>query len=450
MPSSSSSEGGSEIGDGDGDGDGGGRRGGEFEGPSSSRQRSSNGVWPAPFIEALASQVAIDAARTFGRLAAGRAITNVFAVCSTWRAVSRSDILWENLTRQIWARDRIQRQTWREEYEYRHRTAYSFRIRRAVYTTLDFEAPDDDNNGGLSCLCLALSDLHLACGFNDGSVRLFDLSSRRHISTFHPHHHDLLGHFSRAVSGIVLSEAKLVFASMDGDVHVAVIDDGAPRRVHLGNVVNDGTLVDFTGCTRWWVGLYAGVPGRAFHVWDSETEELVFMGGSLTDPDAVMGWHLLTELNESVGRVRISSQESAVACTGLKAMAFDLRDDWLGLGEEEFERGLIVDSFDVSNEVFLVVDSRGVASVRRVDSFEEVCRFNLRGRAQGRVLGCMNGGYAFVCAGGVIRAWDAEDGEYLYNVREGIGEAIALIADERHVAACSSDSRIHLWDFGAR
>ncbi|KAF5182443.1 Transcriptional regulator sterile apetala, partial [Thalictrum thalictroides] len=62
------------------------RRGGDyyhhhhqFEGPSSSRQRSHyNEVWPEPFLEALAYQVAVDSAQTLGPLAAAPALSNVF------------------------------------------------------------------------------------------------------------------------------------------------------------------------------------------------------------------------------------------------------------------------------------------------------------------------------------------------------------------------------------
>lgn len=51
-------------------------------GPSSSRSRmrSSNGVWPEPFLEALAVHVAVDASRTTGRLAAAQALFNIFQV----------------------------------------------------------------------------------------------------------------------------------------------------------------------------------------------------------------------------------------------------------------------------------------------------------------------------------------------------------------------------------
>jgi hypothetical protein len=73
-------------GNGNGNGDGGGstsaRRGGDFEGPSSSRRRAVNEVWPEPFVEALAAQVAIDASHSIGRLAAAPALANVFQVCS--------------------------------------------------------------------------------------------------------------------------------------------------------------------------------------------------------------------------------------------------------------------------------------------------------------------------------------------------------------------------------
>ncbi|KAL6957471.1 hypothetical protein U1Q18_001055 [Sarracenia purpurea var. burkii] len=64
--------------DGGGNDSDGRARGGEFDEPSSSRRRSDNGVWPEPFVEALASQVAIDASRSVGRLAAAPALFNLF------------------------------------------------------------------------------------------------------------------------------------------------------------------------------------------------------------------------------------------------------------------------------------------------------------------------------------------------------------------------------------
>lgn len=173
----------------------------------------------------------------------------------------------------------------------------------------------------------------------------------------------------------------------------------------------------------------------------------------MTDPESLMGWHLLDQLTEFIGRVRVTNQESAIACTSLRIIAFDLENQGVVLGEEEFSRGLIVGCFDARDESILIVDGRGSASVRRVGALDdEVCRFMVRGAGQGGVLGCMNGGYAmfYITTGGMIRVWNAENGENLYTLRERIGEANALIADERHVAAaCSSDSTIHLWDFGA-
>lgn len=173
---------------------------------------------------------------------------------------------------------------------------------------------------------------------------------------------------------------------------------------------------------------------------------LVFVGGTLTDPEAVRGWHLLTEFTELIGRVRVTSQELAVACTSDRVIVFDLGNQVIVLGEEEFPIGLMVGSFDARHEEFVLVGRRG--SVRRVGNLEEVCRFNVPGVSQRGVLGCMNGGYAFMCVGGVIRAWEVERGEFLYILRERIGVTNALVADERYLAACSSDNTIHLWDFG--
>lgn len=177
--------------------------------------------------------------------------------------MSRSDLLWQNLSNRIWSRRHLVRPTWHDEYVYWHQTSNNFLHRRYVYRTLHFVPPnnDDNLNDNLSCRRLALSDNHLAAGFSDGSVQLFHLPTRVHLSTFHPQQRDRLGRYSRAISGIILSDEKLVFASLDGDIHVVVIggaEQAIPRRVHLGDVVNDGALVDFTGCDRWWVGLYAG------------------------------------------------------------------------------------------------------------------------------------------------------------------------------------------------
>nr|GMD35321.1 transcriptional regulator STERILE APETALA-like [Ipomoea batatas] len=332
---------------------------------SRSRRRGGNGVWPEPVVESLANQVAIDAASNNGRLAAAPALASLFQVCSTWQAVSRSDRLWVNLTGRIWNRRHLIRNTWRDEFMFWHQTANNFRRGRYVYRTLHFAPPNDDNNDGLSCRRLALSDHHLAAGFSDGTVRLFYIPTRLHLSTFRPHHRDRLGRYSSVVSGIILTDAQLVFASLDGDIHVVVIGDAAPpRRAHLGEVVNDGALVDFTGSDRWWVGLYAGVPGRAFHIWNSETEELVFVGGTLTDPEAVMGWHLLTELTELVGRVRVTGLETAVACTGMRLIVFDLQNQGIIIGEEDqFQFGLTVGAKHCNRATFIWSSSPTNATV---------------------------------------------------------------------------------------
>ncbi|KAL3510030.1 hypothetical protein ACH5RR_029431, partial [Cinchona calisaya] len=66
--------------EGEGRDGGGGSGGAEFEGASTSRirRRFGNRVWPAPFLEALAAQVAIDASRSLGRLAAAPALCSLF------------------------------------------------------------------------------------------------------------------------------------------------------------------------------------------------------------------------------------------------------------------------------------------------------------------------------------------------------------------------------------
>ncbi|KAL1210217.1 Transcriptional regulator STERILE APETALA [Cardamine amara subsp. amara] len=426
-----------------------------FEAPSPSRpRRGANDVWPEPFLESLAVQVAVNASSSTSLLAAAPALANVFQVCTTWQAVSRSDHLWQLLTRQVWGRTRLMHDTWRDEFLFRHRTARNFRTRTYNYFTLQFDPSDVDEPDSLSCRCLTLSDLYLAAGFADGTVRLFLLNNRLHIKTLRPPLRDRFGRFSRAVSGIVISDSRLTFATMDGDIHVAEIEGGVhTRTAYAGDIVNDGALVDFTGCGRWWVGLFAGVPGRAFHIWDCNSEETTFIGGTLTDPEAVMGWHTLTELTTSLGRLRISGGETAVACTRWKIMVIDLRNQGVIIGEdEEQRRGLIVTGFDSNDVAYVRIDGRGNASVRRVNTQETVCEFRVSGAAQRRVMGCVNRLHALMCAGGIMRVWEVERGEYLYSIRERVGELDAIVADDRHVAVASTStaqSTIHLWDFGA-
>ncbi|CAI0378012.1 unnamed protein product [Linum tenue] len=448
LPSSSSSS--SQGNDGGGD---------EYEGPSRSRPRGAvNEVWPEPFLEALATHVATDAALFAGRLAAAQALANVFQVCSTWQAISHSDLLWQRLTHRIWHRRHLLHRTWRQEYMYRHRTARNFRTRRSVHFNLRFDVEDPTDPNALSCRCLAISDHHLAAGFADGAVRVFSLRTRLHSRTFRPLYRDRLGPFSRAVSGIVLSgSARLVFATLDGDIHVASLNtNNNNNKARVGDVLNDGALVDFAGCGQWWVGLYAGVPGRAFQIWNGQSEELTFVGGSLTDAQAVAGWRTLTESTEAVGRVRVSrGGESAVACTDARVMVLDLRNQGVILGEEEYGSGVVVGCTEVWREAYLSVDGRGVASVRRVGRMVEeemvLCGFGVGGAA---VMGCLNGGCAVICGGGgVVRVWGIErrEGEYLYRFGERVqGEIKAMVADDRHVALAAGDGAgIHLWDFGA-
>ncbi|XP_039043404.1 transcriptional regulator STERILE APETALA-like, partial [Hibiscus syriacus] len=432
----------------DGNGNGTGHGGHGFEGPSLTRRRGNNEIWPGPFIEDLAVRVAIDACRYIGRLAAAAALATLFRVCSTWQAVSRSDPLWQRLTSSIWGRTHRMHATWHEEYVYCHQTSQNFRLGRSVHETLHFDPTGVDISDGLICRCLTLSDTHLACGFADGTIRLFELATRLHVGTFLPQHGDHFGRFSRAVSGIIISDPRVIFATLDGDIHVAIIDgQQQARRAHVGNIVDDGSLVDFTGCGRWWVGLYAGVPGRAIHIWDGNTEDLVYMNTTLTDRESLRGWHMLTGLTETVGRVRVTHRETAVACTSNRFMVLDLRNPEFSLHDRESRIGLMVNSLDSNNEAFITVDNRGRATVRRAETLDEVCRFNTR---LGNIMSCMNLGYAVMCAGGVIRVWEIEHGQYLYSFGENVGAVNAMVADDRHVAVAGGDTTIHLWDFGAQ
>eukprot|EP01018_Ginkgo_biloba_P020112 Gb_09541 [translate_table: standard] len=462
---------------------------------------NEGGVWPEPFVEALAREVALEAARSGGALAAAPAVANVFQmvacygyndlqrigknklnfckqngkrsaaygndfasgmVCSTWRTISNSEILWKSLTRLVWSQNHRRSSQWRDEYIRLHRTASNFYYNRAKYTLIEYEvSSDSSNNGaGAACRCLALSSTFLAGGFFDGAVRIFSLATKECISTMKPVHENRLGPLSRAIAGIVLYDDKVVFASFDGSVFVGSISRGEIRCAHVGNVVNDGTLVDFTGCEDWWVGLYAGVPRHACHIWDASTEELVFNGGDITDPDALRGWHLLTEQAERIGRVRIGDDGLLLTATRLKVAVFDLETHGSAFSIEEETAGeVIVESVEVNADRFLMASSNGVARIRQVRTLEDVCSFPFDGAGglngnnnnnnnYRKLLGTLNTRQAFVCIDGVVGAWDANSGARLYRLTEQIGDVFDLVADDEHVAGCALDTGIHLWSFG--
>ncbi|KAJ1415549.1 WD40/YVTN repeat-like-containing domain superfamily [Sesbania bispinosa] len=420
-----------------------------------------NEVWPEPVVELLATHVAIHAAHYHGPLAAASALAIVFQVCSTWREVSRSELLWQRLTRQIWRVTHRLRDTWHLEYIFWHRTARNFSTGRHSFVVPDFDPSDTRGDHHhlptLICRCLTLSDTHLACGFVDGTVRLFDLETNLHVSTFWSSHGHLFGPFSLAVSGIVITDSVLTFARLDGDIYVAIINGPNPaRRALPGDVVNNGVLVEFAGSSRWWVGLFAGHAGGSFQIWDAHTEQRVFVGGSLTDPESVLGWHMLTELTEPVGRVRVTEQEFVVACTGSRLVCFELSNPEVLLRDVGSSAGFVVSSMDVSHENLVVVERNGVGTVRRVNTFERVSRFRMRGAWLRGLLGCMNLGYVVTYSGGggLLRVWDIHhpNGRLCVTlaIRGGEGQANSLVANQTHVAISSNDTSIHLLNFSVQ
>ncbi|KAK7371862.1 hypothetical protein VNO80_05228 [Phaseolus coccineus] len=430
------------------------RRTAQFEGPSSSRQRAMNEVLPEPFLEALANQLALDAANYNGRLAAAPALANLFQVCSTWREVSRSDLLWEHLTRRIWRRTFRVSDTWHREYINCHRTARNFETGRLTSSTPQFN--HSERRRSLICRCLALSDTRLACGFVDGTVRVFDLETYDHVSTFLSDHGHLFGPFSRSVSGIVITDSNITFARLDGDIYVDAIDvhgQSQARRAVSGFVMNNGALVGFAGTRRWWVGMFAGIAGRAFQVWNAESGESVFVGGRLTDPETVMGWHMLTELVEPVGRVRVTEGEFVVACTGLRLICFNAWNPGVLLRDVMSASGFVVSSMDVSEEAFVVVEREGVGTVWRVGTMELMSRFLLRGSWVRGLWGCMNLGYVLTYSPNptpFVRVWniEQEEGRMCVRVYLRAGEVNSMVAHHTHMAI--SSSHINLLDFGVQ
>ncbi|GLJ23772.1 hypothetical protein SUGI_0451080 [Cryptomeria japonica] len=426
------------------------------------RTRSqADSIWPQPFVEALAREVALAAVNGGGSLAAVTAVVSVFQVCSTWRTISHSEILWEALTRHVWDRTQARTQSWRDEYIRLHLTASNFRHNRATYTSIEYEvSSDSDSNGaGAACRCLALSPEYLAVDFFDGALRVFSLEGKECVCTMKPNHENRLGPLSRAVAGIVMYGNTVVFASFDGNVFVGNVLTGHFRCASLGNVVNDGTLVDFTGCGRFWVGLCAGSPGHAYHIWDAATEQLVLNDGDITDLEALRGWRLLTEQGGRIGRVGINSNGILLTATKMKLAAFDLETYGVSFSREQTAvvgQELIVESVEANNDRFLTASNNGAARIRRITDFEDVCSFsfdtaagdnNGNNHGERKVLGTLNAWQAFLCIDGVVHAWDAHSGLRLHRLNEHMGQVFDLVADDGHVAGCAIDSGVHLWSF---
>jgi hypothetical protein len=72
-----------------------------------------------------------------------------------------------------------------------------------------------------------------------------------------------------------------------------------------------------------------------------------------------MGWHMLTDAIEFVGRVRVTNQEMGVGMHELESDS--VRPEELGviLGEEEYGIGVMVTSLDVGDGVYVTVDRLG-------------------------------------------------------------------------------------------
>ncbi|KAK8949953.1 putative serine/threonine-protein kinase [Platanthera guangdongensis] len=125
-----------------------------------------------------------------------------------------------------------------------HRTTSNFCVGLYLHTHVPTPA-----SSILHCRRLAISDRHLAVGYSDGSVQLYDLPAASPIAhhAFHPHR-DRLGQFSAAIAGIILlSQQQLVFASQDGEITVANVDEdnfseAVARRARAGNLVEDWSI----------------------------------------------------------------------------------------------------------------------------------------------------------------------------------------------------------------
>ncbi|MCO5586512.1 hypothetical protein L7F22_040452 [Adiantum nelumboides] len=381
-------------------------------------------------------------------------------VCSSWRAVFYSESLWRNLCISVWKLESSHGAlSWQETYRRLHRTASNFANGRAEHCLVEYEEhssdSDDGSGGGFACRRLALSSEYVAGGFSDGALRIFSLASRECICTLEPFHESIIGPHSTNIAGITLAsnDGAVAFASMYGSVFVGDIgaaEAASCRRVQVGDYVNDGILVDFTGSSSRWVGLYAGARGRALHVWDAYTEELLHIGGDMTDGDAYAGWSLLVDNADHIGRVRISEDRLAVVATRSKLCVLDMEtlSTVFSMGMTRSSQA-VCSSLAVHEDRILLVVANGMARVWGSMSMQETARFRV-GRG-GAVCGAMNAWHALVCNNGMIDVWDYYPSAslcYRLAQEERLVEVNDLVANNQCVAACCNRDRgIHLWDF---
>ncbi|KAJ7513776.1 hypothetical protein O6H91_23G013700 [Diphasiastrum complanatum] len=410
---------------------------------------ASSGL-PESFVEAVVYELALQIFTARDPLSVAPVIANVFRVCSTWRNVSRSELLWKNLCRAIWhVENRYEGLSWRQQYVRVHLTSLNFKKGNPKHHILDYETSQESNENGIGnvCRCLAISGRYMAGGFFDGSVRIFDLRSRLCISTMKSGHEDRFGPLSRAIAGLFVELETVVFASLEGSVFTANIFQSFPRCVYVGNVIQDGALINFTGSNRWWVGLYAGSPGNCIRIWDATSQETVFRGGNIMDNDAMSGWNLFVEQAGQIGRVQISNDALLVAASRTSLNISDIENDGL-YPRLEREEQMAVEALAVKDDKMLTASYDGSACIRSLPDLDEVCRIeNLDVEDAGQLSGSLNSRQCFLCISGEINVWDAISGVHLYNLEEPVGDAYDLVASDEYVVASNPDFGLNLWDF---
>ncbi|KAI5069574.1 hypothetical protein GOP47_0015875 [Adiantum capillus-veneris] len=418
--------------------------------------------WPEECVERVAFLLAAQAARASGPRSAAPALSFFFQVCSSWRAVFYSESLWRSLCIAVWREEaRGVEESWQDTYIRLHRTASNFWRGRAEHSLLDYQVSSDSNElgdrgDGSVCRRLALSREYVAGGFSDGSLRIFSLASKECISTLEPFHESVIGPHSTSVAGISLAfnDGTVAFASMDGSVFAGDIAAGACRRVETSNYVNDGILVDFSGSSSRWAALYAGVRGRALHVWNAYTEELLHIGGDMTDADAYAGWSLLVNNADHIGRVRISQDTLAVVATRSKLCVLDMEtlSTLFTMGMTRSSQALSA-SLALHQDRILLVCANGMARVWASRSMEETARVRVGTVTRGAmVYGAMNAWMVLICNNGMIDVWDYSSDTLMYRLaEERLVEVNDMVANNEYVVACcNQEEGIHVWDFTPR
>jgi WD40 repeat protein len=280
------------------------------------------------------------------------------------------------------------------------------------------------HTGGVLDLVLDTLNNRLISASWDGTVRAWDLGSRREIRRF-------VGHSSRVRSiSINASGSQILSGSEDGSVRLWDVNDHSEAaRASIPNVVTE-VAVARDGQTY-----YTAERGGKARIWSGALSSQ----RGLFEAESVAGLALSSD-----GRL------GAIATSGGDIVIWD------ALAEPPVERdrlrgdGSPLTSLALSHDGKRVVSgaANGTVALWDVASGVELARYALRGRSINQVLFVLGGSRVAIAASDRIgRVWDPELNKVRvsFTAQQGQILSLAVSPDGRNIASGSMDRSIWLW-----